>query len=535
MDYNNPNIIRIPEALTNYINRLYYEKFRIQDLMDTIDRSFTDFTDDEWRDSYQFFENKLNEAILSYNICMDTVYDMYKDEIGSSPWEINFDFSCITLNGYRITERKRPIQYGDFLANIYDDEDRGPMEIGGNFCRNITLQLTDDCNMKCTYCYQHNKAHHKMSFETAKTFIDLILDSSEKVKSYIDANNALGCILDFIGGEPLMCTDVMAKICKYFIGEVFKRKHRWAINFMISMSSNGLLYFEPEFQEFIKLHMNHLSYSVTIDGNKALHDACRVDVDGNPTYDRAMAAVKDFVKKSCRDMGSKVTISPDNVVYLTEAIESLIENDYKDIMANCVFEKGWEVKHATIMYNRLKELIDWLEENNHLNDIYISLFDENIGNKLDEEYLQNWCGGLGLMMAVDYKGDIYPCIRYMENAIGDDVEPYIIGNLKEGVNCSPEHCARVDCMAKIDRRTQSTNECFYCPIGSGCAWCSGYNYEVFGTPDKRATFICDMHKARVMAAHYYFRKKGIERELNIPEEWAIPIVGKEEYERLKVM
>ena len=466
---------------------------------------------------------------------MESIYDIYKDQIKDAPWEVNFDFSCILLNGYKIIDRKRPNHYGDFLSRIYSDERKTPLKIGGDFCRNITLQLTDDCNMKCTYCYQHNRGKHKMSFETAKTFIDLILDSSEKVNTYIDSNKAIGCILDFIGGEPLLCTDVMSQICKYFIGEVFKRKHRWAINFMISMSSNGLLYFTPEFQEFLRLHVNHLSYGVTIDGNKTLHDTCRVDIDGNPTYDRAMAAVKDYVQRTGREMGSKVTLSPDNIVYLTEAVESLIENGYREVLMNCVFEKGWETKHATIMYNRLKELVDWLEENNHLDDVYISIFEESIGHKLPENELKNWCGGLGLMLSMDYKGDMFPCIRYMENAVGNNQEPYIIGTLKDGINCKPEHCARVDCLGKINRRTQSTDECFYCPIGSGCAWCSGYNYEVFGTPDKRATFICDMHKARVMATKYYLSKKGIDFELNIPEEWAIPIVGKEEYERLKVM
>lgn len=534
--YSNPNIIPIPEPLNNYINRLYYEKMRTIDLMNTIDRSFTNFTDEEWNDSYQYFENKMNEAILSFNICMDTVYDMYKDQIGSSKWDISFEFSCIALNGYKITEKKGPVQYSDQLAKIYDDESRGPMEIGGNFCRNITLQLTDDCNMRCTYCYQHNKSNHKMSFETAKAFIDLILNSDEKVNSYIDSNKSIGCILDFIGGEPLLCTDVMSKICKYFIGEVFKRKHRWAINYMISISSNGLLYFEPEFQEFIRLHKEHLSYSVTVDGNKTLHDACRIDKYGNPTYDRAMAAVKDYTAKTGREIESKVTLSPNNIQYLTEAVESLIENNYTSVMMNCVYEKGWEPEHATILYYRLKDLVDWLDENNHLNDIYISMFDKYIGHQLPEDELQNWCGGTGLMLAMDYKGDMYPCIRYMENSVGNNQEPYIIGNLKEGINCNPEHCARVDCMAKIDRRTQSTDLCFYCPIGSGCSWCSGYNYEVYGTPDKRATFICEMHKARVMATYYYFRKKGDEEfKLNIPEVWALPIIGKEEYERLKVM
>lgn len=535
--YKNPNIISIPESLNNYINRLYYEKYRLIDLMNTIDRSFTNFTDEEWNDSYQYFENKLNEAILSFDICMDSVYDMYKDRIKDASWNINFDFSCIVLNGYIITEKKTPVQYSDQLAKIYDDyENKSSMEIGGNFCRNITLQLTDDCNMRCTYCYQHDKGNHNMSFETAKTFIDLILNSDERVNSYINANKALGCILDFIGGEPLLCTDVMSKICKYFIGEVFKRKHRWAINYMISISSNGLLYFEPEFQEFVRLHKVHLSYSVTIDGNKTLHDACRIDKFGNPTYDRAIAAVKDYTAKTGKEIESKVTLSPNNIQYLTEAVESLIENDYKSIFMNCVYEKGWEPEHATILYNKLKDLVDWLEENNHLNDIYISMFDQYIGHQLPENDIKNWCGGTGLMLAMDYKGDMYPCIRYMENSIGKNQEPYIIGNLKDGINCTPEHCARVDCMAKIDRRTQSTDLCFYCPIASGCSWCSGYNYEIYGTPDKRATFICEMHKARVMATYYYFRKKGNEEfKLNIPEVWALPIIGKEEYERLKVM
>ena len=39
-------------------------------------------------------------------------------------------------------------------------------------CANITFQVTDSCNLACTYCYQHNKGTRMMSFETAKKFID---------------------------------------------------------------------------------------------------------------------------------------------------------------------------------------------------------------------------------------------------------------------------------------------------------------------------------------------------------------------------
>jgi len=44
--------------------------------------------------------------------------------------------------------------------------------------------------------------------------------------------------------------------------------HPWATKFRVSLSSNGTLYFTPEVQEFIKKHNQHLSLSISIDGNK---------------------------------------------------------------------------------------------------------------------------------------------------------------------------------------------------------------------------------------------------------------------------
>ena len=43
------------------------------------------------------------------------------------------------------------------------------------------------------------------------------------------------------------------------------------------------------------------------------------------------------------------------------------------------------------------------------------------------------------MIAMDYKGDIFPCLRYMETSASKEVPPYIIGNLDSGVNVLKEH------------------------------------------------------------------------------------------------
>lgn len=80
-----------------------------------------------------------------------------------------------------------------------------------------------------------------------------------------------------------------------------------------------------------------------------------------------------------------------------------------------------------------------------------------------------------------------------------------IGDLDTGVKDRKE-IPMFDCLCSITRSSQSTKECLECPVASGCAWCTGYNYDVFGTPNKRATFICPMHKARVLACYYYYNR-----------------------------
>lgn len=152
------------------------------------------------------------------------------------------------------------------------------------------------------------------------------------------------------------------------------------------MSTNGILYFEPKVQAFIKKWNDFLSLGVTIDGNKKLHDACRLDSEGKPTYDRAMAAVLDYRKNFNPIPGSKMTIAPGNVNFVYDALISMIENGYKQINANCVYEEGWTVDHAKILYDQCKQVADYLINENLVDDIYISLLDKDMcGRPLAED------------------------------------------------------------------------------------------------------------------------------------------------------
>ena len=428
--------------------------------------------------------------------------------------------------------------FHDYLTRLFPNDDPHYMHINDNNVKNVTFQVTENCNLRCTYCYQHEKRANRMTFDVAKRFIDMLLASDERTNQYITSKDSVGVILEFIGGEPFLEIDLIDQITEYFKEQTFLMHHPWATRYRISISSNGLLYFDPKVQEYIKKNHEHLSLNISIDGNRELHDSCRIDREGNGSYDRAIAAVRHYTDVLHGSIGSKMTIAPGNVMHVYSAVVSMIENGYRTIHLNTVYEEGWTNEHAKIMYDQLKKLSDYLIDNDLVDEVYLSLLDNIYGVPQEETDIQNWCGGNGRMIGVDYKGDIYPCLRYMDNAICGKQEPYIIGNVYDGIMQTQTQCDRVHCLGCVNRRSQSTDECFNCPISLGCGWCTAYNYEVTGTPNKRVTYSCQMHKARVLAISYlwntWYRKKGItdRYKLYIPEEWAVEIIGKNEWDYL---
>jgi hypothetical protein len=46
------------------------------------------------------------------------------------------------------------------------------------------------------------------------------------------------------------------------------------------------------------------------------------------------------------------------------ALIHLMNEGYNSINCNCVFEKGWTLEHATILYYELKKVADYILDNN---------------------------------------------------------------------------------------------------------------------------------------------------------------------------
>ena len=427
----------------------------------------------------------------------------------------------------------REEQYQDMMGRLYPEFSA---EGGGNTME-ITFQVTNACSLACSYCYQINKGQKVMPFEYAKEFIDNLFEG--KYKNYVSEETKPFLILSFIGGEPFLQPTLIEQICDYFYNKAIERMSPWAERSRISVCTNGVHWFEPEVQHFLNKYQNKMFISVTIDGNKELHDACRRFPDGRPSYDLALAAATDWVNRGGY-IGSKITIAPANLKYMNDAIRHFVELGYENIHANTVYEEGWTIDDARTYYVLLKEIADYFYDNELVEKVYLSLFEQMHGRPKRPDDLQTWCGGVGNhMLAMDPDGNLYPCLRYMDSSLGTDQEPLIIGTIWDGIGKREKDKAWIECLSCITRRTESTDECFFCPIAEGCGECSAYNYQVAGTPDCKATFMCDMHKARMLANTYFwnkwYRKKGLNERIPVhcPDEWALEIISEEELNMLK--
>lgn len=404
-------------------------------------------------------------------------------------------------NGLYLT-RNDSKEYHDVFTNrynnVYSQAVNSCSECKGvSIMPSITFVVTERCNLACSYCYQCNKTNTTMIKQIAKDAVDFIL--SDKIKNYFP--DAVGYTIEFFGGEPLLNIDVVQYITDYYNEKAFETNLEFLQNTMFSMTSNGILYNTPKVQDYINSNKK-LSLGITIDGNKELHDSCRVFPDGSGSYDIVSTAMKDWMKKSYTTNNTKVTIAHDNIDYIYESFVHLWEEiGVQIIHSNCVFEDVWQEGDDQKLYNQLIKVADYLIAEERYKKYYTSFFDETCGQeefKLDE----NSCGGNGRMLAIAPNGDLYPCVRFMDYSLNKQ-PGRCIGNIYDGININDPW---LEDLKKVTLRTQSDEECLNCKVASGCAICTGMNYDEFGTPNKRAKYICKMHKARVCANEYFWNK-----------------------------
>ena len=380
------------------------------------------------------------------------------------------------------------------MKRNHGDDIQYDLSIWEEDSQSVTFILTEDCQLRCKYCYICGKnSFNVMTWETAKQAVDFIL-------SYPPYQKKPGVVLDFIGGEPFLEIALMDQICDYFKVRAYETDHPWFNNYRISMATNGLLYDAPAVQEFIKKNQSHLSIGISIDGTPEKHDMMRVFQNGRGSYAAIAKKIPLWLQQFPGT--TKATVAHNDLHLLKDSVLHLWSLGINEVAMNCIFEDVWEPGDDEILERQLVELADEILAKDLYKGHKCTFFSRRLGFPMDpEKDRQNWCGS-GKMVAIGTDGKMYPCVRFAQYSLGQKKE-IVVGRVDSGID---ENKRRP--FLTLDRVVQSPQKCIECDVALGCSWCQGYNYDAADTETvfQRSTSLCAMHKARVRANNYFWNK-----------------------------
>jgi uncharacterized protein len=301
-----------------------------------------------------------------------------------------------------------------------------PQEAVENFpLQSLVLNLTNQCNLSCQYCYEYG-ADKVATPEGKPKFMDEEVARAAVDHLFASAQGRRAVHITFFGGETLMNFPLLRWVVDY--GKAKARETGQYLDF--SLTTNGTLLSEAVI-EFLADH--DIGVTVSMDGPRESHDALRVFASGKGSYDIVAPKVKALMARHrSRPIAARVT--------MTEQV-----TDVKAIFHHLRHELGFaEVGFApvtaapdrlyTIQTKKMDSVLDQFRELAYEYRDYAvqgrAHGFSNVSDTLAELHAginkSHPCGaGLGLV-GVGPSGDIAPCHRFV------DSDEHTLGNVLDG-------------------------------------------------------------------------------------------------------
>ncbi|MGA5673933.1 radical SAM protein [Bacillus bombysepticus] len=189
--------------------------------------------------------------------------------------------------------------------------------------QNLILFPTEQCNFRCTYCYE-DYTLGKMSLEVIQGIKNLL---RKRIPDLDDL------YISWFGGEPLIAKDIVLDISEY----ASKLSKEYKSNFRSGMTTNGYLLSPSTFSKLINIGI--LDYQITLDGPSKIHNQTRLRADGQGTFNKIwsnLIAMKEFTEPFSITL--RIHVSPNNISELEELITSLHNNFIDDKRFKILFK-----------------------------------------------------------------------------------------------------------------------------------------------------------------------------------------------------
>lgn len=172
-----------------------------------------------------------------------------------------------------------------------------------------TLALTEDCNLRCWYCYvEGGKQKRELSLDAGKAVIDRVSDNA--------ANQSRRTFtLSFFGGEPTMSWDLLTALDEY-AKETATLKE---LHYYCGVTTNGIM----SADKIAWLVRNITKVCLSIDGPKDIHDIHRPLPNGEGSWNWVMDSALQIYQAIPDKVALRVTVSDFSVGRIPEIVEFL--------------------------------------------------------------------------------------------------------------------------------------------------------------------------------------------------------------------
>ena len=273
---------------------------------------------------------------------------------------------------------------------------------------NLTLHLTDNCNLDCSYCIRE-KCPKDMTAEVLFRACDLAFSKGTRAG------------LCFFGGEPLLKKDLIYKALDY----CEEKSQKTGMPFECKMTTNGTL-LDEEFLERAK----SLKMGIGLSFDGKAQDICRVFANGKATSHVVEEKAK-LLLSYMPDSVALATIAPQAVPYYAESVRYLHDLGFNKVSFVIAYGKkvNWTDSDLDLLRTQLELTVEYLKDLFIQKDsFYMSAIGSKIRDCIRGKNPAERCH-LGVrQMPVTPSGDLYPCTSF----IGD--EHYLLGNVFDGIN-----------------------------------------------------------------------------------------------------
>jgi uncharacterized protein len=314
----------------------------------------------------------------------------------------------------------------------------------------IDLDVTEACNLGCTYCFKWQKKPVHMDESTAKGAIDWLLDSSGGYKSELRVN--------FMGGEPLLRFDLIRRIVPY--GKCRARQRGQSLHFGCTTNCTVLT---DEILAFWRRF--GMGFHCSIDGVPEVQNANRPSLGGGPSSGLVERNAPKILAYR-PEVTARATITPFSAPYLVESAKYLMRLGFTSITFKIAVNCDWKAADFEMLKDRYEKLGDlFLESATFGKKLDIMDFTKGLGAIHSSKAPPRMPCGAGHGMAlVDPRGEIWPCHRFGPGQCGGQ---FRLGRLGEPFNDSLR-----DVFLNYDLFTDAQAGCRRCPAAQTCqGWC----------------------------------------------------------------